>query len=62
MKDKNNMEKKIKRFCVNCEKETPDTPCPYCGCGVFKNHKCDGGDERVDCFGCEKEMLFQFKK
>ena len=24
------------RVCVNCEKETDSTPCPYCGCGVFK--------------------------
>ena len=54
-----NMKEEKKRYCVNCEKETPDTPCPYCGGGVFKYHKCDGGDDYglVDCKKCEKEML-----
>lgn len=27
----------MKRICLKCEKETPDTPCPYCGGGKFKN-------------------------
>jgi len=26
----------MKRICLNCEKETPDTPCPYCGGGNFQ--------------------------
>ncbi|KKR00155.1 MAG: hypothetical protein UT24_C0016G0044 [Candidatus Woesebacteria bacterium GW2011_GWB1_39_12] len=29
-------EKQSKRICFRCEKETSDTPCPYCGGGVFK--------------------------
>jgi len=32
-------EVKLKRICVNCEKETLDTPCPYCGGGVFRYKK-----------------------
>ena len=24
------------RICTKCDKETLDTPCPYCGGGVFK--------------------------
>lgn len=27
----------MKRICLKCEKETPDTPCPYCGGGKFQN-------------------------
>jgi len=26
-----------KRICLSCERETLDTPCPYCGSGVFKD-------------------------
>lgn len=25
------------RFCLNCDRATLDTPCPYCGGGVFRN-------------------------
>lgn len=47
-----------KHICVNCNKETFDTPCPYCGGGVFKNHHCDGGDDYglVDCKKCERDF------
>ena len=60
-REKNN--KKIKRYCVNCEKETFAASCPYCGCKKFKDHKCDGGDDEgmIDCYGCEKEMLKYFR-
>jgi hypothetical protein len=53
----------MKIFCVNCEKEIFNIPCS-CGCKIVKNHKCDGGgdDGKVDCLGCEREMLSNFRK
>jgi len=38
-------EEKKERKCLNCNKETPDTPCPYCGGQIFK----------VTCFACLDE-------
>ena len=31
-----------KRICLQCEKETLDTLCPYCGGGVFKDFSWQG--------------------
>jgi len=33
--DKSRRENMKKRVCLTCDKETPDTPCPYCGGGKF---------------------------
>jgi len=41
------------RRCLNCNTETPDTPCPYCGSKVFKFLTLNEEKKKYSCKACK---------
>jgi hypothetical protein len=53
----------MKRICLKCGKETPDTPCPYCGSEVFRVESFDYLLERFENLNCIRgQQVLQAKE